>query len=481
MHRLIPLLLLLLATASPASSSASSLATPAPPLSRGCHNHFRGQAPAADAAMAQQLPPAAGAAPVTGAPQAPPILARRPVVLLVGDSLTERGFDPDGGWAAGIAHALSRRADVACRGLSGWNSRWAVKAARRLARGALGLETVAAGAPVVAAPVAGAGAGAGSCPAEEGAGACAAAGGAAAAFPPPSSSSSSSPPPPRELLFATVWFGANDAALPDRGGKLQHVPVDEYARNLEAIAREAIAAATEANAAAAAAAAASAAAPSAAAPPPPPSPVRLLLLTPPPVGDTARVSHQRQRMAECGDPALAQYEGKPLEEGPLPDRTLEASRLYADAALGVARRLREEFSAAGAAAAAGAATTRDGDGDGLAAAAAAPPRVIVAAIDMHAAFLASVEADGGWGRDMFTDGLHFTPEGAREVGRLVAAAAERCDGGASSAGGGGGGASSDVILGGLGLGPLGELPAHLPLWDRLAAPGWEAALEEFFA
>ncbi|TVU12509.1 hypothetical protein EJB05_46160, partial [Eragrostis curvula] len=33
----------------------------------------------------------------------------------------------------------------------------------------------------------------------------------------------------------TVFFGANDAALPDRASKLQHVPVAEYKDNLRAI------------------------------------------------------------------------------------------------------------------------------------------------------------------------------------------------------------------------------------------------------
>jgi lysophospholipase L1-like esterase len=377
-------------------------------------------------------------------------LARRPVVLLLGDSLTERGFDPDGGWAAALAHALTRRADVANRGLSGWNSRWALKAARRLCRGALGLPLPSAKGQVAAAVAPG------TCAADLGVEGLSSASSAAAA------------PPPKELLFATVWFGANDAALPDRGGKLQHVPVDEYARNLEAIAREAIAAAAEANAAAAASAAAANATSS-----PTPRPVRLLVLTPPPVGDVARTSYQRQRMRECGDPQLARFEGKPLEEGPLPDRTLGASRAYADAALAVAERLRREFGRGGANAdaangPAAAAAANGGGAKGGAPAIAAPgpatPTVIVASVDLHSALTHAVEADGGWGKDLFTDGLHFTGQGATAVGKLIVAAAER-----------------PADEGGLGLGPLQQLPAHLPLWDRLAAPGWETALDEFFA
>lgn len=42
----------------------------------------------------------------------------RPHILLFGDSLTQRGFE-NGGWVGRLAHAYSRRADVANRGLSG--------------------------------------------------------------------------------------------------------------------------------------------------------------------------------------------------------------------------------------------------------------------------------------------------------------------------------------------------------------------------
>ena len=39
-------------------------------------------------------------------------------------------------------------------------------------------------------------------------------------------------PPPRAV---TVFFGANDASLADRSSGYQHVPIDEYGRNLRAI------------------------------------------------------------------------------------------------------------------------------------------------------------------------------------------------------------------------------------------------------
>lgn len=36
-------------------------------------------------------------------------------------------------------------------------------------------------------------------------------------------------------LAVTVFFGANDACLPDRCSALQHVPLEEYKRNLYSI------------------------------------------------------------------------------------------------------------------------------------------------------------------------------------------------------------------------------------------------------
>lgn len=104
---------------------------------------------------------AAGRA-VTSVPMAneqPPLL-RRPAVLLFGDSLTERCFDAEGGWGAALAHRLARKADVLSRGFGGYNSRWA----------ALALEEVL----------------------------------------------SQLADARQRVLLATLWLGANDAALPDR-------------------------------------------------------------------------------------------------------------------------------------------------------------------------------------------------------------------------------------------------------------------------
>jgi lysophospholipase L1-like esterase len=48
---------------------------------------------------------------------------RRPVVLVVGDSLVQRGFETNG-WVASLARAYARVADVINRGYSGYNTRW---------------------------------------------------------------------------------------------------------------------------------------------------------------------------------------------------------------------------------------------------------------------------------------------------------------------------------------------------------------------
>jgi len=100
----------------------------------------------------------------------------RPVILLLGDSLTQQGFGMNGGvgWASLVANTFSRRADVLNRGYSGYNSRHVCDILER----------------------------------------------------------SILPSNFQDVLFCTVFLGANDAALP---GELQHVPLDEYEANLGTI------------------------------------------------------------------------------------------------------------------------------------------------------------------------------------------------------------------------------------------------------
>ncbi|XP_052885983.1 GDSL esterase/lipase At5g45920-like isoform X2 [Gossypium arboreum] len=103
----------------------------------------------------------------------------RPKIYLFGDSITEESFG-DGGWGASLANHFSRTVDVVLRGYSGYNTRWALKVVDRV-------------------------------------------------FPEAESSGAAAP------VAVTVFFGANDACLPDRYGAFQHVPLDEYKRNLHSI------------------------------------------------------------------------------------------------------------------------------------------------------------------------------------------------------------------------------------------------------
>ncbi|XP_058761866.1 GDSL esterase/lipase At5g45920-like [Vicia villosa] len=100
----------------------------------------------------------------------------RPKIYLFGDSITEDSFEL-GGWGASLAHHFSRTVDVVLRGYSGYNTRWALKVLERVF----------------------------------------------------SESQESDP------IAVTVFFGANDACLPDRYSAFQHVPLDEFKENLRSI------------------------------------------------------------------------------------------------------------------------------------------------------------------------------------------------------------------------------------------------------
>ncbi|KAF0920549.1 hypothetical protein E2562_035660 [Oryza meyeriana var. granulata] len=106
----------------------------------------------------------------------------RPRLVLFGDSITELSF-ADSGWGAALADKTSpaRYADVVLRGFSGYNTRWALLVLAMAMEGA----------------------------AEAGGGA--------------------------DPAAVTVFFGANDACLPDRERVHQHVPLEEYQSNLRAI------------------------------------------------------------------------------------------------------------------------------------------------------------------------------------------------------------------------------------------------------
>ncbi|PIN13056.1 Isoamyl acetate-hydrolyzing esterase [Handroanthus impetiginosus] len=158
----------------------------------------------------------------------------RPKIYLFGDSITEHSFN-DGGWGSSLAHHFSRTADVVLRGYSGYNTRWALKVIEKV-------------------------------------------------FPPPERGGAP--------LAVTVFFGANDASLPDRYSVFQHVPLDEYKQNLHAI----VAFLKKQW----------------------PS-THVILITPPPIDEDGRLQH-------------------PFVENPsgLPERTNEAAGSYAKQCLNVA-------------------------------------------------------------------------------------------------------------------------------------------------
>ncbi|KAM7254903.1 hypothetical protein ACFE04_020144 [Oxalis oulophora] len=102
----------------------------------------------------------------------------RPKLYLFGDSITEESFD--NGWGSSLANHFSRTVDVVLRGFSGYNTRWALKVLHKV-------------------------------------------------FPFKEETESESP------LAITVFFGANDACLPDRYAGFQHVPIHEFNHNLRSI------------------------------------------------------------------------------------------------------------------------------------------------------------------------------------------------------------------------------------------------------
>ncbi|DBA01110.1 TPA: hypothetical protein N0F65_001738 [Lagenidium giganteum] len=132
----------------------------------------------------------------------------RPTFLLLGDSLTEFAADPaQQGWVCRLQHEYVRTADLVNRGLSGYNTRWFLDVAW----------------PVISQEL----------------------------------KTKWSP------VLVTLWFGANDAALPSGVDAGEYVPLDEYARNIESIITKMLEAAPNAH---------------------------VIVLTPPPVDDAVRLT-----------------------------------------------------------------------------------------------------------------------------------------------------------------------------------------------
>jgi lysophospholipase L1-like esterase len=130
------------------------------------------------------------------------LVGDRATIVLFGDSLTQRGWGPDG-WCSDVAHLFQRQADVYNRGYGGYNTRWALHLAPYL----LPLTTPT----TQSAHITSSGGDAVSTPALK-------------------------HPTPQHYLV-TVWFGANDAAAPSEG---PHVPLGEFESNLRAIVSHAV-------------------------------------------------------------------------------------------------------------------------------------------------------------------------------------------------------------------------------------------------
>lgn len=175
----------------------------------------------------------------------------RPSILLFGDSITQQGFGWTGtsaGWASLLARDYARRADVLNRGFSGYNTKMALEALPSIVN-----QDFTA----------------------------------------------------HEILFATVFFGANDAAL---RGELQHVPAEEYGQNLASIVEKMRSNSATENAESENCTS---------------DVLPIILFTPPPVDVDAWYAER----------------GEPKDEGRRNDRANENAKLYRDIAINVGKRM----------------------------------------------------------------------------------------------------------------------------------------------
>ena len=163
-----------------------------------------------------------------------------PSAILFGDSITQFSWS-DGGFGSRLAEHYVRRMDVLNRGYSGYNTRWALERIGEV-------------------------------------------------FPPMPMRS------PGAVRLVTIFFGANDAALPEKEGKRQHVPLEDYKRNLTAIVAHVRSSCGE--------------------------DVAIAIITPPPVFHPKRLAYQVERY---GDDATGELE-----------RTNEVAGAYAAACAEVA-------------------------------------------------------------------------------------------------------------------------------------------------
>ncbi|CAM6106627.1 unnamed protein product [Calypogeia fissa] len=192
-------------------------------------------------------------------------MALRPQIILFGDSITQKSFTTDG-WGSHLVAQYARKVDVVLRGYSGYNTRWATYLLDKI-------------------------------------------------FPIPSAN------PP---LVVTVFFGANDAALPDRACKDSHVPLTEYTENLHRIVAHLK---KQSNS------------------------THIVLITPPPVDITGCMQGGELTIVlylyvssnyffwavNCTDLDFLLRSLYGDKADPLPERTNETTRLYAEACVAVAK------------------------------------------------------------------------------------------------------------------------------------------------
>ncbi|XP_060170483.1 GDSL esterase/lipase At5g62930 isoform X1 [Lycium barbarum] len=188
----------------------------------------------------------------------------RPQIVLFGDSITEQSFRL-GGWGASLADTYSRKVDILNRGYGGYNTRWALFLLHHLFPLSTRLVVRDKRRGTVHFVVH------------------------------QWDSTMDAPMPP---VAATIFFGANDAALLGRTSERQHVPLEEYKENLRRIIQHF-----------------KKCSPS----------MLLLLITPPPVDEAGRFGHARSMY---GDKAMQ-----------LPERTNEVAGEYAKQCVELAREL----------------------------------------------------------------------------------------------------------------------------------------------
>lgn len=276
----------------------------------------------------------------------------RALFVLFGDSITQQGFScPAGegggaGWCARLADRYARTADVVLRGYSGYNTEWA--------RSVL-LPRVFK-----------------------------------------NRNDEKRKKKKRRASLVTIFFGANDASLPDRLAERQHVPLERFKANLKALIEASVDAA---------AAAASGEGEEGEGEEDEIRTALVVVITPPPIDEDARVRHAISLARQSGDPNA---EKDPLLQ--LPERTDEAARRYASAAVDVVR---------------GAFQSADGEKNSS-----SSSSVKVEVLDLYSEFKreggrtsdecssSSSPATGSW-KELLSDGLHLSARGNERLFELL--------------------------------------------------------------